>query len=154
MNKIFLSLKIIILIAILILIFSIGFAKIDGNSMKPNLNHGDVVIYTKNVRNIKRFDIIIIELNNKLFIKRVIGLPNENIKYFDNKLYVNNILIDEPFQKSLTKDFGIQDILLKEEIPNNKILVLGDNRLYSYDSRNFGLIDISNIKGIMLFKLH
>lgn len=153
MKKIFFGLKIIILIATLILIFSIGFAKVDGNSMKPTLDNNDIVIYRKNTNNIKRFDIIIIKVNNELFIKRVIGLPGENIRYLDNKLYINNVIVDEPFQKSLTKDFNINDVIFKEEIPNNKVLVLGDNRLYSHDSREFGLIDISDIEGVMLFKL-
>ena len=57
--------------------------------MKPLLSNKDVVLYKKTNHKLKRFDIIIFKLNNELFIKRVIGLPGENIEYIDNKLYVN-----------------------------------------------------------------
>ncbi len=121
--------------------------------MKPKLSNNDIIIYSKNINDIKRFDVIIAKVNNELYIKRVIGLSGEKIEYLDEVLYVNGEKIVEPFEKSITNDFSVDDIISDNIIPDNKILVLGDNRLYSTDSRNFGLIDIATIKGKFIFKL-
>lgn len=130
-----------------------GFAKVDGNSMQPTLKDNDIILYYKNKKNIKRFDIIIFKRNNNLFIKRVIGLPGDSIKYIDNTLYVNDNPIEEDFQKSITNDFNISDITSSDVIPNNKLFVLGDNRLFSTDGRSFGFIDINDVNGIMIIKI-
>lgn len=129
-----------------------GFAKVDGNSMQPTLKDNDIILYYKSKKNIKRFDIIIFKRNNNLFIKRVIGLPGDSIKYIDNTLYVNDNPIEEDFQKSITNDFNISDITSSDVIPNNKLFVLGDNRLFSTDGRSFGFIDINDVNGIMIIK--
>lgn len=130
-----------------------GFAKVDGNSMQPTLKDNDIILYYKSKKNIKRFDIIIFKRNNNLFIKRVIGLPGDSIKYIDNTLYVNDNPIEENFQKSITNDFNISDITSSDVIPNNKLFVLGDNRLFSTDGRSFGFIDINDVNGIMIIKI-
>lgn len=154
MKKIFIVIKVMILIFIIILfIFNFSFAKVEGDSMNPKLSNNDIILYKKNLKEIKRFDIIIVKVNDDLLIKRVIGLSGEKIEYIDNTLYVNGTIVNEPFQKSITKDFCIDDISGDNIIPDNKLLVLGDNRLYSTDSRTFGLIDISDIYGIMLMKI-
>ncbi len=130
-----------------------GFAKVDGNSMQPTLKDNDIILYYKSKKNIKRFDIIIFKRNNNLFIKRVIGLPGDSIKYIDNTLYVNDNPTEEDFQKSITNDFNISDITSSDVIPNNKLFVLGDNRLFSTDGRSFGFIDINDVNGIMIIKI-
>lgn len=130
-----------------------GFAKVDGNSMQPTLKDNDIILYYKSKKNIKRFDIIIFKRNNNLFIKRVIGLPGDSIKYIDNTLYVNDNPIEEDFQKSITNDFNISDITSSDVIPNNNLFVLGDNRLFSTDGRSFGFIDINDVNGIMIIKI-
>ena len=130
-----------------------GFAKVDGNSMQPTLKDNDIILYYKSKKNIKRFDIIIFKRNNNLFIKRVIGLPGDSIKYIDSTLYVNDNPIEEDFQKSITNDFNISDITSSDVIPNNKLFVLGDNRLFSTDGRSFGFIDINDVNGIMIIKI-
>lgn len=137
----------------LFFIYNFGFAKVEGDSMRPNLDNNDIIVYNKNVTNIERFDIIIIKVNNDLLIKRVVGLPGEKIKYLDNSLYVNNEMVEETFLSSVTKDFELNNITTNDTIPKNNYLVLGDNRLYSTDSRTFGLIEESNIVGILYIKL-
>lgn len=153
MKKLIFCAKIIIFICIISLIFNIGFAKVEGNSMKPKFENNDLIIYTKFKNNIERFDIVVLKINGEYFFKRVIGLPGEKIEYIDNTLYVNGIEVEEKFQKSITKDFNVSSITSSDVISKNKVLVLGDNRLYSSDSREFGLISINNIKGIFLLKI-
>ena len=138
---------VIFLLSILYFFLNIEFAKVDGKSMQPTLNNNDIVIYKRNIKNIKRFDIVIFKFNNSLFIKRVIGLPGEKIEYRKNNLYVNGEEVSENFKKSVTSD------LIVDLIPSNEIFVLGDNRIFSSDSRDFGSVKLSDVKGIMILRL-
>ena len=137
-----------IVVAILIIkTFVVDVARVQGNSMNPTLKNNDLLLYSKISKSYSRFDIVIIKINNKYYIKRIIGLPGEYIEYKNNKLLVNKKIIEETFNTTKTNDFSLNQISSYETIPNDKYLVLGDNRKDSYDSRNFGLIDISDIKG-------
>ena len=138
---------VIFLLSILYFFLNNEFAKVDGESMQPTLNNNDIVIYKGNVKNIKRFALVIFKFNNSLFIKRVIGLPGEKIEYRKNNLYVNGEEVSENFKKSVTSD------LIVDLIPSNEIFVLGDNRIFSSDSRDFGSVKLSDVKGIMILRL-
>ena len=117
--------------------------------MVPTLLDGDIMILDKigyRINGLKRFDIVVIKYNNEKIIKRVIGLPGDYIEYKDNILYVNGKEIKEEYKRDITKNFSLKD-LGYEKIPENKYLVLGDNRGISKDSRIIGLIDKEDIEG-------
>lgn len=117
--------------------------------MVPTLLDGDIMILDKigyRINGLKRFDIVVIKYNNEKIIKRVIGLPGDYIKYKDNILYVNGKEIKEEYKRDITNNFSLKD-LGYEKIPENKYLVLGDNRSISKDSRIIGLIDKEDIEG-------
>ena len=120
--------------------------------MKPTLEEGNIVIVNKflyRFSDIKRNDIIIISKNEKYMVKRVVGLPGEKVEYKDNYVIVDGVTYKENFIDTTTvktNDFSIQD-LGYEIIPDNKYLVLGDNREDSLDSRSYGLIDKQEIIG-------
>lgn len=147
---------IIILFGIIIMIIIkqnfLDLARVTGNSMLPNLKNNNFVLVLKNNKTYNRFNIIVLKVDNKMYIKRIIGLPGENIYYRDNKLYVNDIEVKENFKTSSTENFDLSEISPYTVIPNNKYLVLGDNRIDSYDSRDYGLVDINQIYGKVLFK--
>ena len=132
--------------------FIIDVAKVDGESMMPNLKTNQLVLYLKTTSIISRFDIIILKIDDNYYIKRVIGLSNEHIQYIDNKLYVNGVETDEKFLKTETTDFKLENISPYSVIPDDYYLVLGDNRVNSHDSRNYGLIHKSEIKGKVIFE--
>ena len=119
--------------------------KVNGTSMNDTLNHGDTMILNKidvKVNQLKRFDIVVIETGDTYLIKRVIGLPNETIKYEDGKLYINGKKINDPYYKNgNTKDFD------NVKIPEDNYFVMGDNRNDSIDSRIIGVIDKEDIIG-------
>lgn len=98
---------------------------------------GDIVIF-KNPRNLKEF-----------FIKRIIGLPMEKIKIYDNKVYLYNngypegAIIEELYLPKGRDTRGNEIIELK----GNEYFVLGDNRDHSLDSRTFGPIEKDSIIG-------
>lgn len=139
--------KILLIFLIVLMIFIIGFIKVYGNSMKPNFQDGEIILYNKIANNYKRFDVVLVQVNGVIYVKRIIGMPFENVKYEGNKLYINNIKVKELYKRTNTDDFILDDV-----IPRKKYLVLGDNRSKSYDGRNFGLVDFSNIKGKVLFQ--
>ena len=128
--------------------------KVIGDSMEPNISDGDIMIidrWNTNIEDIKRFDIVVIQYKEKYIIKRVIGLPGEKIRYKENKLYINNTLIKEPFlnDQTITEDFYLKN----KTIPKKQYLVLGDNREISLDSRSIGLIEEKRIIGKTIFKI-
>ena len=136
---------------IIIVIYIVGLQQVVGPSMKPTLNNGNILLLNKFIYHFKepkRNDIIAFSYEDtKFLIKRVIGLPGENVEYNNNVLYING----EPFMEKIVDDMVTEDFALKEmgydTIPKDMYLVLGDNRGDSLDSRSFGLISKKDIIG-------
>lgn len=135
---------------------------VDGPSMQPTLYDRDQMIVNKFIYRFKepeRFDIVIFHAtNNKDFIKRVIGLPGEHVKVEDNKLYIDGEIVEQPFLEEsgdspavypiITNDFTLERLPGQhKKIPEGHVLVLGDNRNNSTDSRSLGLVPIDQIVG-------
>lgn len=140
---------IIILIIILLKMYVISPIRVNGTSMDPTLENGDIMILNKiryRITKINRFDIVVIKYKDELLIKRVIGLPGEKIKYVNNTLYVNGKKLDEEFDKTYTYNFSLKEIG-STTVPDDSYFVLGDNREVSKDSRSIGFIDRENIVG-------
>ncbi len=118
-------------------------------SMKPTLYDGDVMILDKigyRMKGLSRFDIVVFNYEKDKLIKRVIGLPGDAVEYRDNKLYINDKLVEENYTREETEDF-ILEVIGYSVIPKDKYLVMGDNRPVSKDSRMIGLIDKKDILG-------
>lgn len=142
---------------------------IKGDSMDPTLKDGEHVmvnILGYKVGDIKKGNVIVFHANQQDdYVKRVIGVPGDNVIYKNDKLYVNGKKINEPYldynEKSkqgeyITGSFETKDLLNANPksniIPKGKYLVLGDNREVSKDSRAFGLIDRDQIVGKVSFR--
>lgn len=140
---------VIIVVVILFRTFLFSPIRVTGASMVPTLKDGDIMILNKigySINGLNRFDIVVIKSDNEKIIKRVIGLPGEHVEYSNDKLYINHKLVEEPFNRRETEDF-VLEMLGENKIPDNKYLVLGDNRPISKDSRIIGLIDKKDIEG-------
>ncbi|MBO4877199.1 MAG: signal peptidase I [Ruminococcus sp.] len=127
--------------------------QVSGDSMSPTLNHGDILV-TINTDNIKQGDLCCVSWQNKMLLKRVIGLPGDEITIEkDGSVYVNSELLDEPYV--IKKSMGQCDITFPYEVPDNRIFILGDNRELSVDSRNadIGSIDKDQIIGKVMFRI-
>ena len=98
------------------------------------------------INGLDRFDIVVVDYKGEKIIKRVIGLPGDHVEYKGDKLYINGKFLEEEYERKETSDF-ILEFLGENIIPENKYLVLGDNRPISKDSRIIGLVDKSDIEG-------
>lgn len=137
--------------------------KVDGASMEPTLHDTDRLILNK-MSNLERFDIVVFPApdNEKdKYIKRIIGIPGDRIEYREDKLYLNGEYIEEKYlpdyseSDSLyyaTGNFSLQSLLGTEVVPEGKYFVLGDNRMNSRDSREFGFVDGDAMVGKVVFR--
>ena len=140
---------IIVLVVVLIRTFLVTPVIVSGDSMVPTLEDKELLLLNKinyRLNDIKRFDIVVIQLENKEIIKRVIGLPGEEVLYRSNVLYIDGHEIENEYDFD-TDDFSLKTICNCKRIPEDKYLVLGDNRAVSADSRIMGLIDKKDIQG-------
>ncbi len=139
----------VLFIVVLVKAYIVSPIRVNGPSMEKTLLDQDIMILDKihyRFRPIQRFDIVVIHLDTEDIIKRVIGLPGEEIEYKDNKLYVNGKYVKEKFSHAKTEDYDLSQ-LNHRKIPKNSYFVLGDNRTDSLDSRVLGFIQKERIQG-------
>ena len=141
-----------IILVLLIKRYVVSPIKVNGDSMNQTLKNGDIMILNiidYRFHEIKRFDIVVVDIKKEYIIKRVIGLPGEKVEYKENQLYINDQLVEDPYGSHPTSDFSVT-------VPKNHYFVLGDNRTNSLDSRYFGAFPKNKILGktsLILFPL-
>jgi len=159
-----------IVIALFIRTFVVQAFKIPSGSMKQTLQIGDHILVNKFIYGVKipylrknilpikkprRGDIIVFKYPvdpDKDFIKRVIGIPGDEIEIRDKRLYVN--------QKQVNHDYGVytdsrilsahvrpRDNFGPITVPQQSLFVMGDNRDESFDSRFWGFVDYKALNG-------
>lgn len=149
--------------------------RVDGQSMYPTLHDGDSVILWELFYEPSLFDIIVFQVSDDTyFVKRVLGMPGQDVSYYGDQLYIDGEPVEEaylplvmervaaadglnrrwnPETETFTENFVLEDICRFNgfhdcaTIPEGYYLVLGDNRPNSKDSRHIGLIHESQIMG-------
>ncbi len=150
---------IVVVLVILVKAFIIMPVQVSGNSMYPTLHNKDIMLLEKvsvKFSDIKRGDIIVARHEKTKIIKRVIGLPGDNLYVKDNTLYINDKKYEEDYLMDglITDDFTLLGTANVVKIPKGKYFVMGDNREDSLDSRIFGLVDQNNIEGKAFFTIY
>lgn len=140
---------IIIVVVVFIRTFIITPVKVNGNSMYPTLEGSEIMLLNK-LTNIDRFDIVVLQLEGEdsNLIKRIIGLPGETVEISENQIYIDGELLDDPYGYGIT--YNIDPVTLGDD----EYFILGDNRIISLDSRSFGKIHRSEIKGTTNFIMY
>ena len=121
--------------------------QVNGNSMEPSLQDGELLITSKFFK-FKKGDIVAFYYNDKILIKRVIATEGEIVSMDDDgAISVNGTKIQEDYVSEL--DYGKCDITFPYKVPENSVFILGDNRRVSLDSRSssIGCILNDNIIG-------
>lgn len=139
--------------AVLVSTIFLPVIQVSGNSMSPTLNDGDILV-TLNTESVTYGDLCCVSWQNKMLLKRVIGLAGDVITIgADGSVTVNDRVIDEPYVTE--KALGQCDISFPYEVPADKIFILGDNRMLSADSRSsdIGSIGAEQIVGKVLFRI-
>ncbi len=144
--------------------------KVDGSSMTPTYNDGDRVLVYKLISksNFSCNDIVVLSkpttsseiytknLFTKLFtqrlIKRIVATEGDTINCLNGSLYINGREIENAIV-SKNSYLAQMDSLLPCVVEPNDIFVLGDNRKNSSDSRDFGFISNTEIRGKAIVKL-
>ncbi|MHB8807941.1 MAG: signal peptidase I [Anaerolineaceae bacterium] len=116
-------------------------------SMEPTVVQGEVIFVNKlayRLGEVDRGDIVTFHYPDDPevdYIKRVIGLPGDEVKISDENVFVNGIEIDEPYLNNSTLDEGTWIV------PESMYFVMGDNRQNSIDSRAWGFVPEKNLIG-------
>ncbi len=135
--------------------------KIASTGMEPALLAGDHLVahmeYYRRYRP-QRGDLILFSAPHdptKDFLKRVIALEGEKIEIIQSRIYINDQLIDDPWaypgDGQSQKPIPQMDNYGPEVVPKSCYFVLGDNRRNSLDSRVWGFLDASKIRGKPLY---
>lgn len=166
------------IIALFIRTFLVQAFKIPSSSMEPTLLVGDHILVSKFIYGIripyigkkflmfhkpKRGDIIVFVYpkdTKKDFIKRVIATEGEEVQFKNRKIFINGMRIEDPwgvYSPFIPSHFRLKDNYGPTVIPPHSLFVMGDNRDNSQDSRYWGFVDLSAVKGkafIIYFSYH
>jgi signal peptidase I len=158
------SLVVAVILALFVRTWVFQAFKIPTGSMEPNLLVGDHLIVNKmRFAPIKRGDVIVFKFPKdpeRDFVKRVIGLPGDRIELHRKKVFVNGQPIDEPYAHFIeppsSPDTAPKVDDVREEygpvnVPTDQYFMMGDNRDNSEDSRYWGFMPRSYVKGKALF---
>jgi signal peptidase I len=161
-----------VIIAMFIRTFIIQAFKIPSGSMLETLQIGDQILVNKfiygvkipftngktliPVKDPKRDDIVVFkypEDPSKDFIKRVVAVGGDTLEIIDKQLFINDKPVEKkPFavyneDRIIPGNFSTRDNLRKITVPANKLFVMGDNRDNSHDSRFWGFVDLTEVRG-------
>lgn len=118
------------------------FSIVDGLSMYPTFRPNDVVQAKTLYTEVQRGDVVIVTDNQgEEVIKRIVGLPGETLTLYRGFVFINRQQLDEPYLPKFTytyKPNQLDESAARWHLNDDQYFVLGDNRLYSADSRLYG----------------
>ncbi len=127
--------------------------QVSGDSMNPTLQNGDILVLAK-TKNLQTGDLCGFYWQNKLLLKRIIGVPGDVISIDrDGMVTVNGEVLDEPYVDELA--LGECDVQFPYQVPENRYFVMGDHRATSIDSRStaIGCVEQSQIVGKVFLRV-
>ena len=145
-------------VAVFYSVFDVGSIAPPGLSMLPLFATNDSYLTLKWFTEINRHDVVLVHepgRDDRLLIKRVVGLPRETLELKQGKVFVNGKLLPEPYIKDW-KQRGVENYIMRNgkssiTIPEQSYFFMGDNRDNSYDSRYFGPLHEQHVRGKIIF---
>ena len=149
------SMHFIVLFAVLFVLFRfvIGFSVVGGESMEPQLENGDLVVYFRMVPEYQAGDVISIRVpSGDYYVKRVAAVGGDVVDLRGGEVYVNGApLKDDRARGETLEESGA--VIYPYKVRKGNVFVLGDNRMASMDSRAFGEVSRRQIRGRLLLKI-
>ena len=124
---------------------------VDGKSMSPTFQSGSRVYTGPIAGDLHRGDIVLLNDGHKEpALKRVVGLPGETVELWRGQVFINHRLIREPYLPRHTYTFpNPKNGVCSFKLGESNYFVLGDNRLWSEDSRAYGSVMRGEIKSMV-----
>ena len=113
-----------------------------GRSMAPSLLPGDRLVAlggARRLRGLSRGDVVVARVPGsagKRYLKRVVGLPGEEVRTCEGWVWIDGEHLDEPYLAGLPASVGLDDRAWR--LAGDEYFVMGDNRAHSTDSRELG----------------
>ena len=125
---------------------------VPNSAMEPTIMQGEKVAVEMRPFQPSHGDVVIFEHGGQLLVKRVIGLGGDTVEGRNLQVFANGKLLDEPYVEHIGKrPLGIKSLETfgPVMVPAGRLFVAGDNRDYSFDSRDprFGVIAAADVKG-------
>lgn len=139
--------------AVLVATLWLPVLQIFGSSMTPTLQEGQIVVSVK-AKDLKPGDIVAFYYGNKVLVKRYIAGPGTWVDIQeDGTILLNGEVLEEPYITE--KDFGICDLELPYQVPEESYFLVGDHRETSVDSRHssVGCISMEQIVGKIVYRV-
>jgi signal peptidase I len=148
-----------LLVAFLVRTFVLAHFVVDGTSMYSTLYDNDRVFVNKlsyRLHDPNRGDVVVLhqdsgsgrDLSSRDLIKRVIGLPGENIESRNCQVFIDGQPLDEPYLDPEARNPGsCGEAVTPQTVPEDHVFVMGDNRGGSQDSRTLGPIEEGDLVG-------
>ena len=141
---------------LLLSILSLRLYIVRGRSMEPSFIENELIVTRKTrvpTEIYRRGQIVIISDpagSDKRHLKRIVGLPTEQIKLSEGMLFINGEHTEEPYLGGLPPYLGLDESMW--ESSKTQCFLMGDNRVYSEDSRAYGPVEIEAVRGVVLFR--
>jgi signal peptidase I len=120
-----------------------------GNSMRPTLEPGQRIAVGSVRRTPRRGEVVLLRRPEREMVKRVVGLPGEHVRLVDGRLEIDGRPVAEPYAVGRPARQGVVE--LDVGLGGDELVVLGDSRSHSTDSRAFGPVRLQDVIGIVRF---
>lgn len=153
---------IVFIVVSILRLFVFNMTRVSGHSMDDTLTEKDLLFVDKigtNFIDYERGDIVILEAPDypdRLYVKRIIGLPGEKVDLIDGSFYINNKKLEESYTNSTYTYNDEKTGADSWTLENDEYFVVGDNRLkgISNDSRAFGPIKKDSLQGRVIYRIY
>lgn len=135
-----------VLAALLVIQFVTAHTRIPSGSMIPTIQIGDHMLVNRipyYYKDPTRGEIVIFKQDDINLVKRVVGMPGDEVDLIEEEVYINGEKLDESAylpKGTITYPFDYSEVTFPLTVPEGEYFVMGDNRENSQDSRYFGTI--------------
>ncbi|MBQ8133585.1 MAG: signal peptidase I [Clostridia bacterium] len=147
--RLFAKIAVILLVLVLLFTFVFGIHSHSGVSMSPSVNDRDLLIYYRLDREFSADEAVVYEHDGEMLVGRIIAVEGDTVDIAEEGLKINGYL--QQNHKSVGETLAFENgIEYPVKIKQGEVFILGDNRQHSADSRLFGTVSESSIKGSVI----